>query len=90
MEEAGGPFHSFLDNEMVAPEGGIFAKGHGGGSQVKQVVAYKRGRVGAQGRDGDCFQLATSCLLFISRGDITKWCIDGNTDAIVSLSFQRH
>jgi len=35
-------------------------------------------------RDGKWFRISDSCSLALHRGDITKWLVDGKTDAIVS------
>jgi hypothetical protein len=35
-------------------------------------------------RDGEWFRISDSCSLALHRGDITKWFVDGKTDAIVS------
>jgi hypothetical protein len=35
-------------------------------------------------REGEWFRLTDSCSLVLHQGDITKWSVDGETDAIVS------
>lgn len=84
VEDVRGSCCSFLHNAMVALKVGMFAVRQGGSSPGLGGFASSSGHVAAQGREEDCFQLTT---LFINREEITKWCIDGNTNAIVSLSF---
>lgn len=33
---------------------------------------------------GECFEVSPSSVLKLQKGDITKWFVDGSTDAIVS------
>lgn len=40
-------------------------------------------------RSGERFRLTGSCALVLQRGDITKWHIDGKTDAIVNAANER-
>lgn len=40
----------------------------------------------ASGDEGAVFNLSDSSFLKILKGDITKWSVDGTSDAIVSLS----
>ncbi|CAK9225389.1 unnamed protein product [Sphagnum troendelagicum] len=37
-------------------------------------------------RDGKWFRISDSCSLALHRGDITKWFVDGKTDAIVNAA----
>lgn len=56
------------------------------GEQRKQEEAHPQRY---QGKESACFKLADTCLLFIHRGDITKWTVDGHTDAIVNAANKR-
>ncbi|BBN11399.1 O-acetyl-ADP-ribose deacetylase [Marchantia polymorpha subsp. ruderalis] len=38
---------------------------------------------------GNCFPLSETCKLVLQRGDITKWHVDGQTDAIVNAANPR-
>ncbi|MCO5561861.1 hypothetical protein L7F22_015486 [Adiantum nelumboides] len=42
-----------------------------------------------EGREFAEFRLTDSCLLVLHRGDITKWRVDGQTDAIVNAASTR-
>jgi hypothetical protein len=37
-------------------------------------------------REGEWFRLTDSCSLVLHQGDITKWSVDGETDAIVNAA----
>lgn len=56
------------------------------GEERKQEEAHPQRY---QGKESACFKLADTCLLFIHRGDITKWTVDGHTDAIVNAANKR-
>ncbi|KAL2622313.1 hypothetical protein R1flu_002518 [Riccia fluitans] len=40
-------------------------------------------------KEGKCFELTETCKLVLLEGDITKWHIDGQTDAIVNAANSR-
>jgi len=42
-----------------------------------------------QGQESVCFRLTETCFLFLHRGDITEWTVDGHTDAIVNAANER-
>ncbi|MCL7037395.1 hypothetical protein MKW94_013824, partial [Papaver nudicaule] len=46
---------------------------------------------GSSDDDGDCkvFKISSSSSLVIQRGDITKWSINGTSDAIVNAANER-
>lgn len=56
------------------------------GEQHKQKEAHPQRY---QGKESACFKLTDTCLLFIHRGDITEWTVDGHTDAIVNAANKR-
>lgn len=62
--------------------------------QSVAVVRGRRSRIagvstmasgGGNGGDSVTFQLTPASLLKIQKGDITRWSIDGSSDAIVSI-----
>lgn len=56
------------------------------GGQRKQEDAHPQRY---QGKESACFKLTETCLLLLHRGDITKWTVDGHTDAIVNAANER-
>jgi hypothetical protein len=67
---------------LRSPDGG----GGGGGSAADGDGGEKNGRMERKKmkREGEWFRLTDSCSLVLHQGDITKWSVDGETDAIVS------
>jgi hypothetical protein len=57
--------------------GGLAADGDDG-EKNRRMERKKRKR------EGEWFRLTDSCSLVLHQGDITKWSVDGETDAIVS------
>jgi hypothetical protein len=61
-----------------------------GASGISQTGGRSEAAAGGAGgenrgpRDGKWFRISDSCSLALHRGDITKWFVDGKTDAIVS------
>jgi hypothetical protein len=68
--------------------GGVGWEGASGISQTGgRSEAAAAGGAGGESRgprDGKWFRISDSCSLALHRGDITKWFVDGKTDAIVS------
>ncbi len=69
--------------------GGAGWEGASGISQTggRSEAAAAAGGAGGENRgprDGKWFRLSDSCSLALHRGDITKWFVNGKTDAIVS------
>uniref|UniRef100_A0A0D6R0D6 Macro domain-containing protein n=1 Tax=Araucaria cunninghamii TaxID=56994 RepID=A0A0D6R0D6_ARACU len=54
-------------------------------SQSRETPAPKRYRFKAT----EAFKLTESCLLYLHRGDITKWVVDRQSDAIVNAANER-
>ncbi len=68
-------------------EGGDGWEGASGISQTggrSEAAAGEAGGENRAPRDGEWFRISDSCSLALHRGDITKWFVDGKTDAIVS------
>jgi hypothetical protein len=70
---------------LRSPDGGGGGGGGGGsaadgddGENNRRMERKKRKR------EGEWFRLTDSCSLVLHQGDITKWSVDGETDAIVS------
>lgn len=62
----------------------------------RQLIAVVRGRrssiagvstMASGGENSVTFQLTPSSLLKIQKGDITRWSVDGSSDAIVSITY---
>lgn len=62
----------------------------------RQLIAVVRGRrssiagvstMASGGENPVTFQLTPSSLLKIQKGDITRWSVDGSSDAIVSITY---
>ena len=51
-----------------------------------EVVGFSRMASATEGEHGRLFKLSATTELKIQRGDITKWFVDGSSDAIVSVS----
>lgn len=68
---------------LRSPDGG---GGGGGGSAADGDDGEKNRRMERKKRkrEGEWFRLTDSCSLVLHQGDITKWSVDGETDAIVS------
>ncbi|MCL7036017.1 hypothetical protein MKW94_023097, partial [Papaver nudicaule] len=51
-------------------------------------MASNSGGGGGSGDDGNCksFKISSSSSLIIQRGDITKWSVNGTSDAIVNAA----
>ncbi|MCO5555942.1 hypothetical protein L7F22_009486 [Adiantum nelumboides] len=54
-----------------------------------ELPSKSRVRRMIEGREFAKFRLTDSCLLALHRGDITKWSVDGQTDAIVNAANTR-
>jgi hypothetical protein len=69
---------------LRSPDGG--GGGGGGGSAADGDDGEKNRRMERKKRkrEGEWFRLTDSCSLVLHQGDITKWSVDGETDAIVS------
>ncbi len=65
---------------------GLRSPDGGGGSAADGDDGEKNGRLERKKRkrEGEWFRLTDSCSLVLHQGDITKWSVDGETDAIVS------
>jgi hypothetical protein len=81
-----------LDDEGRASSSATGGGGDGweGASGISQTGGRSEAAAGEAGgenrgpRDGEWFRISDSCSLALHRGDITKWFVDGKTDAIVS------
>ncbi|CAM6025944.1 unnamed protein product, partial [Sphagnum balticum] len=58
----------------------------GGRSEAAAAAAGGAGGENRGPRDGKWFRISDSCSLALHRGDITKWFVDGKTDAIVNAA----
>ncbi len=81
-----------LDDEGRGSSSATGGGGDGweGASGISQTGGRSEAAAGGAGgenrgpRDGKWFRISDSCSLALHRGDITKWFVDGKTDAIVS------
>ncbi|KAG1371481.1 macro domain-containing protein VPA0103-like [Cocos nucifera] len=77
------PFATGMEDEAArnpAPAASVADDDAGGTSTRVSTVAG--GGLGG----GDCFELSPSSVLKLQKGDITKWFVDGSTDAIVNAA----
>jgi len=67
---------------------GLRSPDGGGGSAADGDDGEKNGRLERKKRkrEGEWFRLTDSCSLVLHQGDITKWSVDGETDAIVNAA----
>ncbi|XP_047325454.1 macro domain-containing protein VPA0103-like [Impatiens glandulifera] len=64
-------------------------EGINGGSSASRVSTVSKGRISDDGSLSVQFQLSSSSAFVIQKGDITKWFVDGSTDAIVNPANER-
>lgn len=75
-----GNFSGGEEREQLGQQSATF-----GGKQKQEEADPQR----YEGQESACFKLTETCLLFLHRGDITKWTVDGHTDAIVNAANER-
>jgi hypothetical protein len=83
-----------LDDEGRGSSSATGGGGDGweGASGISQTGGRSEASAGGAGgenrgpRDGKWFRISDSCSLALHRGDITKWFVDGKTDAIVNAA----